>query len=127
VNASLLSAAILPLATAYNVCEGLGFESGIERRFSEAPIFYWLYTLLIASGAGFVLIPKLPLLKVILLSQVANGVLLPFVLIYMLTLINRKRIMQDYVNKFWQNAVAWSTAVVMIALTAAMLWNTVRI
>jgi Mn2+/Fe2+ NRAMP family transporter len=126
VNASLLSAAILPLATAYNVCEGLGFESGIERRFSEAPIFYWLYTLLIASGAGFVLIPKLPLLKVILLSQVANGVLLPFVLIYMLALINRKRIMQDYVNKFWQNAVAWSTAVVMIALTAAMLWNTVR-
>ena len=126
VNASLLSAAILPLATAYNVCEGLGFESGIERRFSEAPIFYWLYTLLIASGAGFVLIPKLPLLKVILLSQVANGVLLPFVLIYMLTLINRKRIMQDYVNKFWQNAVAWSTAVVMIALTAAMLWNTLR-
>src|ERR1700688_2302580 len=81
VNASLLSAAILPLATAYNVCEGLGFESGIERRFSEAPIFYWLYTLLIACGAGFVLIPKLPLLKVILLSQVANGVLLPFVLI----------------------------------------------
>ena len=60
------------------------------------------------------------------LSQVANGVLLPFVLIYMLMLINRKRIMQDYVNKFWQNAVAWSTAVVMIALTAAMLWNTVR-
>jgi Mn2+/Fe2+ NRAMP family transporter len=126
VNASLLSAAILPLATAYNVCEGLGFESGIERRFAEAPIFYWLYTLLIASGAGFVLIPKLPLLKVILLSQVANGVLLPFVLIYMLALINRKRIMQDYVNKFWQNAVAWSTAVVMIALTAAMVWNTVR-
>jgi NRAMP (natural resistance-associated macrophage protein)-like metal ion transporter len=126
VNASLLSAAILPLATAYNVCEGLGFESGIERRFSEAPIFYWLYTLLIACGAGFVLIPRLPLLKVILLSQVANGVLLPFVLIYMLALINRKRIMQDYVNKFWQNAVAWSTVVVMIALTAAMLWNTVR-
>ena len=126
VNASLLSAAVLPLATAYNVCEGLGFESGIERRFSEAPIFYWLYTLLIACGAGFVLIPKLPLLKVILLSQVANGVLLPFVLIYMLMLINRKRIMQDYINKFWQNAVAWSTAVVMIALTAALVWNTVR-
>jgi len=126
VNAGLLAAAILPLATAYNVCEGLGFESGIERRFSEAPIFYWLYTLLIACGAGFVLIPKLPLLRVILLSQVANGVLLPFVLIYMLALINRKRIMQDYVNKSWQNAVAWSTAVVMIALTAAMLWNTVR-
>ena len=84
VNASLLAAAILPLATAFNVCEGLGFEAGIERRFSEAPIFYWLYTLLIVGGAGFVLIPRLPLLKVILFSQVANGILLPFVLVYML-------------------------------------------
>ena len=123
VNASLLAAAILPLATAYNICEGLGFESGIERRFSEAPIFYWLYTLLIVGGAGFVLIPGLPLLKVILLSQVANGVLLPFVLFYMLTLVNRKRIMQEYTNKLWQNIVAWSTAVAMLGLTAAMLWN----
>ena len=78
--------------------EGLGFESGVEKRFSEAPIFYWLYTLLIASGAGFVLIPRLPLLKVLLFSQVANGVLLPFVLFYMLTLINRKRIMQEFTN-----------------------------
>ena len=126
VNASLLAAAILPLATAYNICEGLGFESGVEKRFSEAPIFYWLYTMLIAFGAGFVLIPRLPLLKVILLSQVANGVLLPFVLIYMLILINRRRIMQEYTNNLWQNAVAWSTAVVMIALTMGILWNTVR-
>ena len=126
VNASLLAAAILPLATAYNICEGLGFESGVEKRFSEAPIFYWLYTLLIAFGAGFVLIPRLPLLKVILFSQVANGILLPFVLIYMLILINRRRIMQEYTNNFWQNAVAWSTAMVMIALTLGMLWNTVR-
>lgn len=126
INASLLSAAILPLATAYNVCEGLGFESGVEKRFSEAPIFYWLYTLLIACGAGFVMIPGLPLLKVILFSQVANGVLLPFVLFYMLTLINRRRIMQDFTNNFWQNAIAWSTAVVMIALTAGMIWTTVK-
>ena len=66
VNASLLSAAILPLATSYNICEGLGFESGIDKRFSEAPIFYWLYTLLILGGAAFVLIPHLPLLKFIL-------------------------------------------------------------
>ena len=123
VNASLLAAAILPLATAYNICEGLGFESGIERRFSEAPIFYWLYTLLIVGGAGFVLIPQLPLLKVILFSQVANGVLLPFVLFYMLMLINRKRIMQEYTNNLWQNMVAWSTAVVMVALTAALVWS----
>ena len=122
VNASLLAAAILPLATAYNICEGLGFESGVEKRFSEAPIFYWLYTLLIVGGAGFVLIPRMPLLKVILFSQVANGVLLPFVLFYMLKLVNRKRIMQEYTNNTWQNAVAWSTAVVMLVLTAGMVY-----
>jgi Mn2+/Fe2+ NRAMP family transporter len=126
INASLLSAAILPLATAYNVCEGLGFESGVEKRFGEAPIFYWLYTLLIASGAGFVLIPNMPLLKVLLFSQVANGVLLPFVLFYMLMLINRRRIMQEFTNNLWQNAIAWSTAVIMIALTIGMIWTTVK-
>ena len=126
VNASLLAAAILPLATAYNVCEGLGFESGVEKRFSEAPIFYWLYTLLIVCGSGFVLIPHMPLLKVILFSQVANGILLPFVLFYMLMLINRKRIMQEYTNNIWQNAIAWSTAVVMVALTAGLIYYTVK-
>lgn len=125
VNASVLAAAILPLATAYNICEGLGFESGVEKRFSEAPIFYWLYTLLIVGGAGFVLIPHLPLLKVMLFSQVANGVLLPFVLFYMLKLVNRKRIMQEYTNNVWQNAVAWATAISMIVLTAGMLYFTV--
>ena len=126
VNASLLAAAILPLATAYNICEGLGFESGVERRFSEAPIFYWLYTLLIVGGAGFVLIPRLPLLKVILFSQVANGILLPFVLFYMLMLINRKRIMQEYTNNIWQNLVAWSTAIVMVVLTGALIWGLLK-
>ena len=126
INASLLSAAILPLATAYNICEGLGFESGVEKRFSEAPIFYWLYTLLIACGAGFVLIPGMPLLKVILLSQVLNGMLLPFVLFYMLVLINRRRIMQEFTNNIWQNAIAWSTAVIMIALTMGMIWTTIH-
>ena len=126
INASLLSAAILPLATAYNICEGLGFESGVEKRFSQAPIFYWLYTLLIACGAAFVLIPGIPLLKVLLFSQVANGVLLPFVLFYMLILINRKRIMQEFTNNIWQNAIAWSTAVVMIALTGGMIWTTLK-
>ena len=70
------------------------------------------------------LIHRLPLLKVILFSQVANGILLPFVLFYMLMLINRKRIMQEYTNNWWQNVVAWSTAVVMVALTAALVWNT---
>lgn len=125
VNASLLSAAILPLATSYNICEGLGFESGIDKRFTEAPIFYWLYTLLIGGGALFVLIPGLPLLKFILISQVANGILLPFVLVYMLLLVNRPRLMGSFRNKLWQNWIAWSTAVIMIVLTAGLLYNSV--
>lgn len=123
VNASMLSAAILPLATAYNICEGVGFESGIDRRFSEAPIFYGLYTLLIACGAGVVLIPRLPLLKIILWSQVANGILLPFVLVFMLILVNRKRVMGEYRNRVTGNAIAWSTAVIILVLTAAMVWT----
>jgi len=125
VNASLLSAAILPLATSYNICEGLGFESGIDKRFSEAPIFYWLYTLLILGGAAFVLIPHLPLLKFILFSQVANGILLPFVLVYMLLLVNRPRLMGSFRNKPWQNWIAWGTAVIMILLTAVLVYNLV--
>jgi Mn2+/Fe2+ NRAMP family transporter len=125
VNASLLSAAILPLATAYNVCEGLGFESGVDKRFSEAKVFYSLYTILIVLGAGAVLIPNMPLLRVILLSQVANGVLLPFVLIFMLKLINRPSLMGDMGNRLWQNVIASTTAVVMIALTAVMLWRVI--
>ncbi len=100
INASVLSAAILPLATAYNVCEGLGFESGVEKRFSQAKVFYGLYTFLIVGGAGFVLIPHMPLFKVIVLSQVANGILLPFVLFYMLSLINNKHVMHEYKNNF---------------------------
>ena len=126
VNASLLSAAILPLATAYNVCEGLGFESGVDKRFSQAPIFYSLYTFLIVLGAGCVLIPKMPLLKVILLSQVANGVLIPFVLIFMLVLVNRQSLMGEMRNRSWQNIVAGCTSGLMIVLTAMMLWTIVR-
>ena len=127
VNASLLSAAILPLATAYNICEGMGFESGIDKRFGEAPIFYWLYTGLIVCGAGVVLIPRLPLLKFILFSQVANGVLLPFVLIFMLVLVNRRSVMGKYKNSLFGNAIAWSTAVVMIALTGVLIWSSVML
>jgi NRAMP (natural resistance-associated macrophage protein)-like metal ion transporter len=124
INASLLSAAILPLATSYNICEGLGFESGIDKRFSEAPIFYWLYTLLIGGGAACVLlIPNGFLLRFILYSQMANGILLPFVLVYMLKLVNRPRLMGSFKNKPWQNVIAWSTAVIMILLAVAWLYN----
>ena len=89
-NASLFAASILPLSTAYTVCEGLGFESGVGRKFGEAPVFYWLYTILIVAGAGVILTPNLPLVKITILSQVVNGVVLPFVLIFMLLLINKK-------------------------------------
>jgi len=125
INASLMSAAILPLATTYNICEGLGFESGIDRRFSDARIFYGLYTVLILFGAGFVLVPHLPMLQLILISQVANGVLLPFVLIFMLILVNRKRLMGEYRNRPWANVIAGGTSVIMIVLTVALIWTSV--
>lgn len=125
VNASLMSAAILPLATTYNVCEGLGFESGIDRGLKEAPVFYGLYTALILFGAGFVLIPHLPLLRVILWSQVANGILLPFVLVFMLLLVNRKELMGSYRNPAWANWIAGGTSVVMVLLTVALVWTSI--
>ena len=125
INASLLSAAILPLATSFNICEGLGFESGVDKRFSEAPVFYWLYTLLVGGGAAVVLIPHLPLLKFILYSQVANGILLPFVLVYMLLLINRSRLMGNFTNNWWQNVIAWGTAGTMILLATAMVYTSI--
>jgi NRAMP (natural resistance-associated macrophage protein)-like metal ion transporter len=102
-NASIFAACILPLSTAYSVCEGLGFESGVNRRWREAPIFYSLYTLLIVVGAGVILIPGFPLVKMILLSQVLNGVLLPFVLIFMVLLINKTELMHEWVNSRWFN------------------------
>src|SRR5207245_2160442 len=86
-NASIFAASILPISTAYAVCEGLGLESGLDKRFEEAPAFYWLYTALVVFGAGVVLVPNFPLFHVMVLSQVANGVLLPFVLIFVLLLL----------------------------------------
>ena len=120
-NASLFAASILPISTAYAVCEGLGLESGLDKRFEEAPAFYWLYTLLIVCGAGVILIPRFPLFRVMVLSQVANGVLLPFVLIFVLLLVNDRELMGTYVNSKWYNVVSWFTVGVMIALTLAML------
>ena len=119
-NASVFAACILPLSTAYSVCEGLGFESGVNRRFQEAPIFYWLYTLVIVIGAGTVLfIPDSAQVRVILISQVINGVLLPFVLIFMILLVNKSSLLHEWVNSRSYNAIAWVTAVVMIGLTLA--------
>lgn len=122
-NASLFAASILPLSTAYTVCEGLGFESGVDMKFSEAPFFYWLYTLLIVAGAAVLLIPGLPLIKIAVLSQVVNGIVLPFVLIFMLLLINKKDLMGEHVNSRLFNVVAWGTTGIMIALTVVWFWT----
>ncbi|MGC2473497.1 MAG: Nramp family divalent metal transporter [Candidatus Sulfotelmatobacter sp.] len=122
-NASLFAASILPLSTAYTVCEGLGFESGVGMKFGEAPAFYWLYTALIVAGGAVVMIPGLPLVKIAVLSQVVNGVVLPFVLIFMLLLINKKELMGEYVNGHLFNAVAWATTVLMIILTLVWFWT----
>lgn len=121
-SASLFAASILPLSTAYTVCEGLGFESGVDRRFDEAPTFYWLYTLLIVIGAGLVLIPGLPLVRMILFSQVLNGILLPVILVFTLLLVNRKDLMQEWTNSPLYNAIACVTVVVMIALSLLLAW-----
>lgn len=125
-NASLFAACILPLSTAYTVCEGLGFESGVNKQWNEAPVFYWLFTLLIVIGGGVILIPDFPLVRMILLSQVLNGVLLPFVLIYMTIIVNRKTIMRDWTNSRAYNAVAWTAVAVMIGLTVALVGISLR-
>lgn len=119
-NASLFSASILPLATAYIICEGFGIEAGVDKSWREAPVFYWLYTLIIIIGAGIILIPDMPLILVMFWSQVVNGVLLPFVLIFMLLLINNADIMGSYVNTWTYNVISWVTVAVMIILTLMM-------
>ncbi len=119
-NASLFAATILPLSTAHVICEGLGFEAGIDHKFREAPAFYWLYTILIVVGGGIVLIPNAPLWKIFIFSQVGNGVWLPVVIIFILLLVNRKDLMGEHTNTLSFNIVAWVTAIFMIALTLVL-------
>ncbi|MCX6670127.1 MAG: divalent metal cation transporter [Methanothrix sp.] len=116
-NASLFAASILPLSTAYFLCEGMGWDSGLNKRFWDAPQFYLLYTLLIAIGAAIILVPDAPLLTIMVLSQVINGSLLPLVLVFMLLLINSKKLMGEYTNSNAFNAVAWATTIIMSILT----------
>jgi NRAMP (natural resistance-associated macrophage protein)-like metal ion transporter len=125
-NASIFAACILPLSTAYSVCEGLGFEAGVNNRIKDAPVFYALYTLLIVVGAGVILIPSFPLVQMILLSQVLNGILLPFVLIFMVLLINKYDLMGEWTNSRSANFVSWVTVAIMIGLTLALVGITIR-
>jgi Mn2+/Fe2+ NRAMP family transporter len=121
-NASLFAASILPLSTAHVICEGLGFEAGIDHKFKDAPIFYWLYTILIVVGAGLILIPGAPLLKILFFSQVGNGIWLPIVLIFIVLLSSRKDLMGTYANSTTFSVIAWTTSVVMIALTLVLIY-----
>ena len=125
-NASIFAAAILPLSTAYFVTESAGWESGLDRKWGEAKQFYWLFTGIVAVGAGVVLLPRLPLIRIMLLSQILNGMLLPFVLIYMLRLANDEKLMGVHRNGRWFNLVAWTTTVVMISLTAYLVATGIR-
>jgi Mn2+/Fe2+ NRAMP family transporter len=118
--ASIFSATILPLATSFYVCEAFGFESGIDKKWAEAPEFYTLYTSILSIAALFILIPNAPLIKISLWSQVINGVLLPVVLVCMMLLINNKRIMGKYTNKPLNNFIGWSTVVILVSLSVML-------
>ena len=120
-NASLFAASILPLSTAFLVCEGMGWENGVNKKFSEAPQFYGLYSLLIFFGAGIILLPGIPLLPVMYISQVINGIVLPVLLIFILMLINDKKLMGEHVNKGVYNFLSWATVVILIALSIVLI------
>jgi Mn2+/Fe2+ NRAMP family transporter len=125
-NASLFAASILPLSTAFLVCEGLGWETGINKKFSEAPQFYGLYTLLIFLGAGIILLPGVPLFPVMYISQIINGLVLPVIMVIMLILINNKKLMGEYTNKKFYNILSGITVAVLAAICLAYLFFLVR-
>jgi NRAMP (natural resistance-associated macrophage protein)-like metal ion transporter len=118
-NASLLGAIIVPLATAYYICEAMGWEAGVNKSFSDAPQFMWIYTLTIALGSLLVLIPGAPLVLLMVLSAVINGLLLPFVLVCAISLVNSKKLMGEYVNSRFYNYISWGTVVAVVCLTTA--------
>src|SRR5438552_8364914 len=124
-GASVLAATVMPLTTSYAVCEAFGWESGVSRRFSEAPAFMGLYTALIVIGAVVVLVPGLPLIGVILVSQNLNGILLPIILVFMLRIVNNPRIMGSHTNPRWLNLLAWALTGLVILLTAILFGSTV--
>src|SRR3990172_9587333 len=121
-NASLFAASIIPLSTAYTICEGMGWEEGVNKKFSEAPQFFGLYTLLIAVGAIAILSPRIPLIPIMYISQVINGILLPLILIFMLMLINNPKIMGKYTNSKFYNYVTILLIVIIVISTIALFY-----
>lgn len=123
-NASLLGAIIVPLATAYYVCEAMGWEAGINKTFKEAPQFMWIYTMTIVLASLVIMIPGAPLVLLMVLSAVVNGLLLPFVLIYALLLVNNRKLMGEYTNSRMFNYISWATVVTIIVLTSFLVVST---
>jgi Mn2+/Fe2+ NRAMP family transporter len=119
-NASLLGAIIVPLATAYYICEAMGWERGVNKTFREAPHFMWIYTVMIVMSCVIILVPRAPLVMLMVLSSVINGLLLPFVLLFALSLVNNKKVMGEYTNPRGYNVITWVTIIAIIALTAAV-------
>ena len=124
-GASMLAAGVLPLATAYSISEALGFEKGVSRSFREAPIFLGTFTFLVAFGAAIAVIPNLPLFRVLLVTQVINGLLLPFVLFAVLRLVNNRELMGAQVNGPLHNVAAWLTAIIVTALSVLYILMTI--
>jgi NRAMP (natural resistance-associated macrophage protein)-like metal ion transporter len=123
-NASLLGAIIVPLATAYYICEAMGWERGVNKTFREAPQFMWIYTIIIGLSAFLVLLPGAPLVVLMVFSAVVNGLLLPFVLVYAISLVNNKRLMGEYVNNKTYNYISWGTIITIIILTIVLVATT---
>jgi Mn2+/Fe2+ NRAMP family transporter len=119
--ASIFSATILPIATAFYVCEAFGFEAGIDKKWKEAPQFYWLYTAIIVLGCFIILMPNAPLIAITLWSQILNGLLLPVVLVCMILLVNNKKIMGEHVNKPIQNIIGWVSIIILVRLSITLI------
>ncbi len=124
-NASILGAIVVPLATAYYICEAMGWEAGINKTFKQAPQFMWIYTVLIASASLLVLFPRIPLVLLMIFSSLLNGVLLPVVLIFAVSLINKKKIMGEFCNSKSYNYITWGTIIVLTILTTILILITV--
>lgn len=119
-NVSILAAAVLPLTTAYAICEAFGFESGLDWSFREAPTFYGIITAVLALPALLVLVPGMPLIGLILTAQSVNGILTPVILVFVLTIVNDRRVMGDYVNSRGYNVAAWAFTALVVALSVAL-------